>query len=133
MGDEAPARIDDVGVAVFAYLDAGYHVPYQLQVDLGDDDARLRGCFDRGDRHVWFGPVAEVSRTVVSARRPRGRNAGVTGAVDPASDDVERKARHLELLSSVGVHVSDVRYGRRLAQQPAELRLALLERRRLGR
>src|SRR4029453_7454952 len=55
VSNQTTRSIQDKSEAGFAYLDRRYHIPNQLEIDFGDNDADRRSIANNRNRHVWFG------------------------------------------------------------------------------
>ena len=83
MRDQPALRADHIGMAVFADLDLGDHVPDQLEVDLGDADARVLAGARQRQRHVGLGLASEIHRAVVNFVRDGLGEFRIAGQVEP--------------------------------------------------
>src|SRR5205085_8786018 len=116
------------GVAALPDLEAGDHIPDQLQVDLGDGDPGIAPGASQRHGHIRLGFLAEIDRAepdpvltrLDKARRPR--------VVLFAADHIHRQPRYLELLLAGVVELDQLGDRRRLAQQAHIIETALLER-----
>jgi hypothetical protein len=126
--DQAPHGVDDVGAPACADLDLRHHIPDELETDLGDAHAVVAAHAGHRDGHVGLGVAAEVHRAVVDLVRlglDKGRLGGMIGA---AADDVDRRARHLDLLSAGRIELGELGDGRHLAQQAQRVDTPLVQR-----
>src|ERR1041385_6781849 len=65
MRDQPAAAVDREGLALLPDLDLGHHLPDELEIDLGDADARVASRAGHGERHVGLGLAAEIDRAVI--------------------------------------------------------------------
>jgi hypothetical protein len=128
VGDQVALRIDDVGLALLADLDARDHVPpHELEVHVGDGDRAGVAAGAHGDLHVRLGLLAERDASVPRARGGRLEERRVAAAIAQAvARGVHREARHLRLLAAVRADPGDVGDAGHLLQELEELEAALL-------
>ena len=65
MGDQAPSRIDHIGLTVFADLDLRDNVPDELEIHFRDAHAGVASRTGERQRHVWFDSPAKINRAIV--------------------------------------------------------------------
>src|SRR5213593_2294493 len=129
MRDELAARVHDVGVAGLPDLDLRYHVPDELQIDLGDGNAGAQAPAE-GDRHVRLGFLPEVHRPVEDPTSLGLDELGLAREARAASGHVHREARDAELLPTFWIEIADLGDRGRLAQESQVVDAALVH---LGR
>ena len=83
MRDQPSSRADHIGVAALADLDLRYHVPDQLEVDLGNADAGVLAGAGQRQRHVRLGLPAEIDRPVIDFVGDGFGEFRILGQVEP--------------------------------------------------
>ena len=107
MRDEPAGAIQNEGVAGLADMDRGDDFPDQLQVDLGDGDARARPRAGDRDRHERLGASTQGKRAKPDVGGARADHRRVRGAIDAAHHDIGIGARDAQALDAIAV---DQRY-----------------------
>ena len=127
MRDEAPLRIDHVGLSALADLDLRYHVPDQLEIDLGDAHAGIAARAGERQRHVGLRLAAKIDRAVIDLVRDRFGEFRLLGEVGLACDHVHGQARDAQLLASGRIELRKLGDRRHLAQQPQPVKTPLVD------
>lgn len=127
MRDQPALRVHHIGIAGAADLDLRHHVPDELEVDLGDADARVAPVAGDRQGHVGLGIAAEGDRPVVDAPRHGLGELRLARQVGLAADHVHREARHAQLLAALGVELRELGHRRHLAQQAQRVEPPLLD------
>ena len=130
MRDQAPHGVDDVGLAALADLDLRHHIPDELEIDLGDAHAVVATHAGHRDGHVGLGVAAEIDRAVIDLVRLGLDELRLLGKIGAAADDVQRRARHADLLPAGRIELGELGDGRHLPQQAQRVDPPLLQRAR---
>jgi hypothetical protein len=117
MGDQASRAVEDEGIAGAPDLDAGDHLPDELEVDLGDRHADRRAVAGDGDHHERLRAVVEVHRPEPRAVGSRALHRRPQREIGAAVDPVQPDARHEQPFAALGVDQGQVLDSRDLAQQ----------------
>src|SRR5258707_12249426 len=96
-------------------------------MDLGDGNAGIAPIARHRQRHVRLGFLAEIDRAEPGAVRLGFGEGRALREIGLAADDVDREARHLELLLALGVELRQFGDRRYLAHQPDVILAALVE------
>ena len=127
MRNQAPLRVDQIGLSPFADLDLGYHVPDELEIDLGDAHACIPARAGERQRHVGLGLPAKIDGSVVDLVRNGFCELRVLREVGLACDHVHGQARDPQLLAAGGIELRELGDGRHLAQEPQSVETPLID------
>ena len=94
MSDQAPSRIDHIGLAVFANLDLRDDVPDELKIDFRDAHTGVASRTGERQRHVRLGFPAKINRTVVDLVFNGFGKLRLFGQVESAAYNVHSQARY---------------------------------------
>ena len=127
MGNKTALRIDQIGLPARAHLDLGYHVPDELEIDLGDAHACIAARAGERQRHVGLGLPAKIDRSVVDLVRNGFRELRVLGEVGLARHHVHGQARDAQLLVAGRIELRELGDRRHLPQQPQPVEPPLID------
>ena len=127
MGNKTALRIDQIGLPARAHLDLGYHVPDELEIDLGDAHARIPARAGERQGHVGLGLPAKIDGAVVDLVRNRFGEFRVLGEVGLACHHVHGQARDAQLLAAGRIELRELGDRRHLPQEPQPVEPPLID------
>ena len=125
--NEQTAFIHHIGRSCFADVDARDDIPNEFEVDLRDGDAGAAAGTGNRQGEIGLRFFAEVDRAEVALLRSRFGELRFVAQIGAARDCVHCEARHLDLLTAIGIEIAHFCNGRSLAQQTQEVEAPLLQ------
>ena len=116
-----PCGVHHVRVPCLADPDPRDHLPDELEIHLGHDDAGARPASRNRHRHVGLRPIAEVHRTRVDSPRLRREEPLLAGEIDVAPDDIEVETGEAKPLPAGAIQIADVADGGSVTEQPQKV------------